>query len=133
VLFVGTADDTALSVETGNRLPGPWRDLSGRTTLPRLAAVLAAADAVVGNDTGPLHLAAALGRPCVAPYTCTRTARHGPFGVPGGGVETGVPCGGSYLKRCPHGMVCLTDLTPDKLWPPLAEVLSAWRSTCRSA
>ena len=34
---------------------------------------------MLGNDTGPLHLAAALGRPCVAPYTCTRVALHGPY------------------------------------------------------
>ena len=87
---------------------------------------------MIGNDTGPLHLTAALGRPCVAPYTCTRVALHGPYGFPGG-VETAVGCGGSYLKRCPHGMACMTDLTPGKLWPPLAEVLSAWARRCRSA
>jgi lipopolysaccharide heptosyltransferase I len=128
VLFVGTADDTALSVETGNRLPGPWRDLSGRTTLPRLAAVLAAADAVVGNDTGPLHLAAALGVPCVAPYTCTRVTLHGPYTSMAGGVETRVACGGSYRKTCGN-MICMPELTPDRLWPRLAEVLDAWQRT----
>jgi lipopolysaccharide heptosyltransferase I len=127
VLFVGAADDTALSLEAASRLRGPSRDLTGKTSLPRLAALLAAVDVMVANDTGPLHLAAALGRPCVAPYTCTKTALHGPYGVAGGGVETSVACRGSYLKQCPHGMVCMADLTPDKLWRPLAEVLDAWR------
>jgi heptosyltransferase-1 len=133
VLFVGTADDTPLSLEVARSLRGPSRDFTGKTSLPRLAALLSLSDVVVANDTGPLHLAAALGRPCVAPYTCTRAALHGPYGAAGGGVETAVACGGSYLKRCPHGMVCMADLTPAKLWGPLSEVLAAWRSHCRSA
>ncbi len=128
VLFVGASDDTALSLEVASRLRGPSRDLTGKTSLPRLAALLAAVDVMVANDTGPLHLAAALGRPCVAPYTCTKTALHGPYGG-SGGVETSVACRGSYLKQCPHGMICMPDLTPDKLWRPLAEVLDAWRSS----
>lgn len=133
VLFVGTAEDTALSLETARGVRGPSRDFTGKTSLPRLAALLSLADVMVANDTGPLHLAAALGRPCVAPYTCTKAALHGPFGAAGGGVETAVACGGSYLKRCPHGMVCMTDLTPAALWGPLSEVLAAWAKRSRSA
>jgi heptosyltransferase-1 len=133
VVFVGSANDTPLSRETARSLCGPFRDLTGKTSLPRLAALLAQVDVMVANDTGPLHLAAALGRPCIAPYTCTKTALHGPYGAAGGGVETAVACGGSYLKRCPQGMICMSELTPGKLWNPLFEVLSAWRSRCRSA
>src|SRR5262245_18179727 len=90
VVFVGTPDEAELARSVAGQLSGPWRDLCGRTTLPQLAAVLASADAMLANDTGPLHLAAALGRPVVAPYTCTRVRRHGPYGQPGAGVETGV-------------------------------------------
>jgi lipopolysaccharide heptosyltransferase I len=132
VLFVGTADDAALTLETAGRLRGASRDFTGKTTLPRLAALLSRIDVMVANDTGPLHLAAALGRPCVAPYTCTKVVLHGPLGSTGG-VETAVACGGSYLKRCPNSLVCMTDLTPDKLWGPLAEVLTAWSRRSRSA
>jgi ADP-heptose:LPS heptosyltransferase len=108
------------------------RDLTGRTTLPRLAALLSLCDVMVGNDTGPLHLAAALGRPCVAPYTCTRVALHGPYTSMAGGVETRVPCAGSYLKTCDK-MICMPELTPDRLWPRLAEVLDTWQRNSRSA
>ena len=69
----------------------------------------------------------ALGRPCVAPYTCTKVALHGPYGAMAGGVATTVACAGSYLRVCPNGMICMADLTPEKLWPPLAEVLSCRR------
>src|SRR5262249_23756814 len=123
VLFVGTADDAEPTHEVAGRLPGPCRDFTGKTSLPRLVALLDRADLMVANDTGPLHLAAALGRPCVAPYTCTKTACHGPYGALPGGVETRVACAGSYLKRCPHGMICLNDLSPDRLWPAVVEGL----------
>jgi heptosyltransferase-1 len=132
-VFVGGGEDSALSQGVVAGLRSEALDLTGRTTLPQLAAVLTACDVMLSNDTGPLHLAAALGKPCVAPYTCTRAAKHGPYGVPGGGVETAVACGGSYLKTCPHGMVCMTDLTPDRVWPAFAEVLAAWAARSRSA
>ena len=107
-------------------------DLTGRTTLPRLAAVLARADAMLANDTGPLHLAAALGRPVVAPYTCTKVRLNGPYGGERGAVESRVWCQGSYLKRCGR-MECMAELTPERLWPVLYEVLRRWESRTRSA
>jgi lipopolysaccharide heptosyltransferase I len=125
-VLVGGADETHLSAAVTTRLGGPARDLTGRTTLPQLAALLAAADAVVANDTGPLHLAAALGRPVVAPYTCTKVRLNGPYGS-AGGVEARVWCQGSYLKRCPR-MECMAELTPDRLWPALREALGTWES-----
>jgi heptosyltransferase-1 len=132
VFFVGGDDETPLAEAVRARLIGPTLDLTGRTTLPQMAALLERADVMVANDTGPLHLAAALGRPVVAPYTCTRVRRNGPYGCARGAVETTVRCGGSYIKRCSR-MVCMTELTPDRLWPPLHEVLRTWQSRNQSA
>jgi heptosyltransferase I len=125
IVFVGTPDEAALAAEASVGLAGPVLDLSGRTTLPELAAVLEVCDAMVANDTGPLHLAAALGRPVVAPYTCTQARLTGPYGSRGA-VETKVWCAGSELQRCPR-MECMDELTPDRLWPPLAGVLNKWQ------
>jgi heptosyltransferase-1 len=90
---------------------------------------------MLANDTGPLHLAAAIGTPCVAPYTCTRVAKHGPYGIGHTGIETGVACAGSYLRNCPNGMICMDDLTPAKLWPALRNVFSQVTLcvTCKTA
>lgn len=124
-LFLGTREDTEASRQVASSLPGAIHDLTGKTSLPRLSALLSLCDAMVGNDTGPLHLAAALGLPCIAPYTCTRVSLHGPYTSMKGGIETKVPCGGSYRKTCPD-MICMPELTPDRLWPHLAEILNAW-------
>jgi lipopolysaccharide heptosyltransferase I len=124
-LLVGSADEGALARDI------PALDLIGRTTLPQLASLLSHADVVLANDSGPLHLAAALGRPVVAPYTCTKIVKHGPYGRQGA-VASSVACQGSYLKRC-NSLACMTELTPDKLWPALDEALCRCRSRSRSA
>jgi lipopolysaccharide heptosyltransferase I len=129
--FVGAPDEAPLAQQVIAQLRGPCRDFVGTTTLPQLAALLDAADVMIANDTGPLHLAAALGRPCVAPYTCTQVRRHGPYGQ-AGGIETAVWCKGSYIRTCDR-LECMTELTPDRLWPTLSNALSAWAPRSRSA
>jgi heptosyltransferase-1 len=131
VFFVGGEEETAAALAVRRRLSGPSRDLTGRTTLPRLAALLERADVMLANDTGPLHLAAALGRPIIAPYTCTRVRLNGPYPFQPGTVETTVSCRGSYVKRCSR-LECMAELTPERLWSSLAEVMRAWqnRSAC---
>jgi lipopolysaccharide heptosyltransferase I len=127
VVLVGAPNETELSADVQRRITGPSVDLTGRTSLPQLAAVLARADVMLANDTGPLHLAAALGRPVVAPYTCTKVLLNGPYGAASGAVESRVWCQGSYLKRCGR-MECMDELTPERLWPHLREVLQSWQA-----
>src|SRR5207248_7929016 len=102
-----------------------FRDFTGKTSLPRLAALLSLCDVMVSNDTGPLHLAAALGRPTIAPYTCTRVALHGPYGQFHRTVSADIACQGSYLRTCPH-LNCLPTLPPNRLLPLVVEALSSW-------
>ena len=132
VFFVGGSDETHLARRTAGRLGGPSHDLTGCTSLPQLAALLSNADVMVANDTGPLHLAAALGRPVVAPYTCTKIRLSGPYGQEAGAVETRVWCQGSYVKKCDR-LECMAELTPDRLWPVMERILSAWQSNSLSA
>ena len=87
---------------------------------------------MVANDTGPLHLAVALGRPVVSPFTCTQVRLTGPYGREPFAVQTNVHCAGSLLKKCAR-LECLAELTPERLWPPLAEVLRQWEITRQSA
>jgi ADP-heptose:LPS heptosyltransferase len=113
-------------------LAGPICQLTGRTTLPQLVAVLAESDVMIANDTGPLHLAVALGRPVVAPYTCTLIEKTGPYRQETHAVATSIWCRGSYLKTCPR-MECMAELTPAKLWPALEAILRTWQQTHHAA
>ncbi len=77
-------------------------DLTGKTTIKQLAAILPKMATLLTNDTGPMHLAAALGVPVVGVFTCTSPVRSGPPGDQHELVSTNVGCAASYKKRCPH-------------------------------
>jgi heptosyltransferase-1 len=68
--------ETAQAIAVG----GPGAVLAPPTSIPELAGLLRRATAVVAGDTGPLHLAAAVGTPCVGLYGPTRAERNGPYG-----------------------------------------------------
>jgi lipopolysaccharide heptosyltransferase I len=127
VFLVGGTEETPGATSVRRRLSGPSIDLTGRTSLPHLVALLKRADVMLANDTGPLHLAAALGRPVVAPYTCTSVRLNGPYPVQPGAIETAVHCRGSYIQHCSR-LDCMAELMPDRLWPSLAEMMRAWMS-----
>jgi heptosyltransferase-1/heptosyltransferase-2 len=57
---------------------------------------------------------------------------NGPYGQTSGAVQSRVWCQGSYLTRCPR-LECMAELTPERLWPALEEVLMRWRIRNRSA
>jgi len=131
-VLIGAPDEQPIGAKLHSLIEGPARNYTGRTDLARMVALLAKADAVIANDTGPLHVAAALGRPVVAPYTCTQVRLHGPYGVERGPVETAVWCQGSYRKKCDR-LECMPELRPERLWYFLREVLTKWSQSSRSA
>ena len=115
-MVVGAGEDRPLVDELLGHLNGvPALDLSGRTSLPQLAATMAACDCVLSNDTGPLHLAAATGAAVVGVYTCTSPAKTGPYGPKARSVSSRIWCAGSCVKTCPR-MECMAELTADRVW-----------------
>jgi lipopolysaccharide heptosyltransferase I len=129
VVLVGAPDDIALSSELAQQLAFPVVNLTGRTSMAELAALLGLMDLMISNDTGPLHLAAALGVACLGVYLCTQVQRHGPYAganTANRGVATTVACAGSYHRVCPQQLECMTELTAERLWPHWKEHLDTW-------
>lgn len=81
-------------------------------SLPELAALLYRADLAVGGDTGPIHLAEAVGTETVSFYGPTRASRNGPpHGVH---IQSPVDCTGCVKRTCPKAVMdCLTAIKPD--------------------
>lgn len=104
------------------------RDLGGATDLAQLAAVIEGAAAIVVGNTGPAHLAAAVGTPVVSLYAPTVPAvRWRPWRVPHAILSEAVPCAGCRARTCPvPGHPCIDDL-------PLAAVLEAVRRLALTA
>jgi len=95
---------------------GVARDLGGRTSLPALAALLARAGCLVVGNTGPAHLAAAVGTPVVSLFAPTVPfGQWGPYRVPHVRLGDGAAaCRHTRATRCPvPGHPCLSDIEPD--------------------
>ncbi len=97
VVVAGGPDVEELAV----RIPEA-RNLVGRTDLRQLVALLDRADLVIANDSGPMHIAAALGRPLVTMYGPTNPVRTGPYGRDDSVVRLDIPCSPCYSRRCSH-------------------------------
>lgn len=100
--------------------------LAGHTDLPTLAAVLHAAALCVANDSGPMHLAAALGTPTVGIFGSTSPAWTAPRGLAARSVGPApVPCSPCFLRTCPYARECLTGLHPETVLAVVDALLDA--------
>jgi ADP-heptose:LPS heptosyltransferase len=106
VVVTGGPDERALTARVAG---AAGIDLGGRTSFAGLARVLADADAVVVGNTGPAHLAAAVGTPVVSLFAPTVPAvRWRPWRVPHELLYVDVPCAGCRARECPvPGHPCL--------------------------
>jgi lipopolysaccharide heptosyltransferase I len=84
-----------------SQIPGAV-DLTCKTTLRQLTALLERADLVVANDSGPMHIASALGRPLVTPFGPTNPVRTGPFGRMDSVIKLDIVCSPCYSRTCSH-------------------------------
>jgi ADP-heptose:LPS heptosyltransferase len=114
-VVTGAAGEAALCAEVARGPRDGVLDLAGATTLAQLAEVLAAAACVVVGNTGPAHLAAAVGTPVVSLFAPTVPAvRWRPWGVPLELLHTDVPCAGCRARACPvPGHPCLGGVEVD--------------------
>lgn len=131
-VIVGAKADRAASEEMTHRIhaavpSAAVLDLTGRTTIKELAAVVSSVDAMFSNDSGPLHLAAELGTPSLGVFTCTSAVRSGPPGHAHEFVSTEVACAASYHKTCPHTgeqhLACHHALTAERVWMGLQRLI----------
>jgi len=133
VILAGSRADVriAQSVESALRKfisGGTVLNLAGQTTLPQLSALLQSAALLFSNDSGPMHLAAALGTPVLAIFTCTDPVRSGPSGQIHELLSAEVACAGSYKKRCPHRgtqhLACMDALSTETVYAALVRLMT---------
>lgn len=108
-LFVGSAGDRGLF--DGLDVSGLEGSFAfGRTTLKGLAALLGRATVLITNDSGPMHVAAAVGTPCAAFFGPTDHKRTGPYGDGHRIISAGVECAPCFRRDC-KDVKCLTGIT----------------------
>jgi heptosyltransferase-2 len=115
VAVLGGPQDAEPVAETIAAAGGAARDLSGRFRLGELAALLESADLLITNDTGPMHLAAAVGTRCLAVFGSTSPEWTAPRGRGHRVVRNPVPCAPCFQRRCRIGTPCLEGIAAERV------------------
>ncbi len=124
VWLIGSAKDAAVGAEIEALSGGAGRNLCGRTDLAQAIDLLSCARLVVSNDSGLMHVAAALDRPLVALYGSSSTAYTPPLSQRVRLVSLGLECSPCFERECPLGhFKCLNGLLPDRVFDEIHGVL----------
>ncbi len=124
VIFTGTEPEQSLVAEIQAAMGIASYSLVGSLNLGELAALIAIAPVLIANNTGPVHIAAAVGTPVVDLYALTNP-QHTPWGVPHRVLFHDVPCKYCYKSICPeehHN--CLRLVTPESVVNAVYELLN---------
>ena len=124
-VLLGTAADAVFAAAVIRATRPPARDLTGRTSLRQLMAVLARADVAFGPDSGALHVAAAVGTPVVSLWGATSADRSAPYGYERHTIRGDAPCAPCFLRDCPIGRVCMRAISADRVVGQAMEALAA--------
>ena len=112
---LGGEEDRAAGAEIAGASAARCLDLTGKLTLPEMVEWLRLSALMITNDTGPMHVAAALGRPVVALFGPTEPRRTGPYGQLAHVLQHPLPCVPCMKSRCSwhQRFECLRGLAPE--------------------
>lgn len=114
IWLFGSPKDHAVAEEISHLAPGTCCNLCGATTLAQAVDLLAMTDLVVCNDSGLMHVAAALGRPLVALYGSSSPGFTPPLSKQADILSLQLDCSPCFKRECPLGHLdCLNRLSPE--------------------
>ena len=120
VWLVGSAKDRHAAEEINQLAGAQCTNLCGSTDLGDALALLACAQLVISNDSGLMHLAAALDRPMLALFGSSSPQFTPPLSAQAQVIKLNIECSPCFKRECPLGHFnCMTQLTPDMVWEKL--------------
>jgi heptosyltransferase-2 len=119
VIIVGGPDDVEAGESVMHLSGGLARNLAGRTSLRETIWLMRSAAAMVTNDTGPMHVASAIGIPVVTWYGAANEDEIAPPSPHTTILNARVPCSPCVKESCANGLICLTGITPDMVMSAL--------------
>ncbi len=124
ILFTwGNESEMNAASNIASQVTGDTRIIN-RLPLKTLAALFKHVDLVVGGDTGPVHLAAAVGTPTVSLYRSSDGSESGPRGNRHIIVQAPLPCTRCFKTSCPHDAKCRESITVDAMFSGVSKLLS---------
>lgn len=130
VVFFGDQATAPVVKEICEGLPSRVLNLAGMTTLRELAALITQCDVLLTNDSGPMHVADALGTPIVALFGSTSEIMTGPYRL-GTLIHKHVECSPCYQRTCPIDFRCMKRIEADEVYEAVVKILNTKRSKLR--
>jgi heptosyltransferase I len=132
VVFTGSNSDRPVIHRIMGMMPCAPLSLAGQTSLKELAYLYTRCRLLVTTDTGPMHMAAAMGCPVVALFGPTAPWRTGPYGTGHTVIRSDAGCSPCFNKRCDH-MTCMKEIRVDQVFEGVKEVLAAGRWSAKTS
>lgn len=127
VIYFGDPNGAPLVHEICKDMPERVIDLAGKTTLRELMALINCCSVFLSNDSGPMHMAAALKVPVLALFGSTSEIKTGPYGI-GKVIHKHVDCSPCYKRTCPIDFRCMTRIGVDEVYQQLKEMIDENRN-----
>jgi len=122
-VVIGSMDDRILADEVVEASKGKAISIAGKTDLKAMMEVIKGARFMVTNDTGPMHIAVALGIRVFAIFGPADPARTGPYGKGHSVIREDVPCAPCFRRTCAD-MRCMNDLSAGKVYEIIREKIA---------
>jgi heptosyltransferase-2 len=127
IVYFGDGSTMSLVKEICQGLPPRVINLSGLTSLRELASLISLCDVLLTNDSGPMHIADALGTSVVALFGSTNEKVTGPYRS-GSIIHKHVACSPCYQRTCPIDFRCMKQIETDEV---CREILHALKRSCK--
>jgi heptosyltransferase-1 len=124
IVFTGSRQDRVEIDKIMQRMNKKPANLAGQTSLKELAYLYSKCRLLVTTDTGPMHIAAAMGCPVVALFGPTAPWRTGPYGDGHRVIREEIECSPCFKKTCDH-LSCMKNITVDKVFETVKELINA--------
>lgn len=122
VIFTGSAQDRPVIEEISNAMRRSPMNLAGGTDLKELAYLYSRCRVLVTTDTGPMHMAVAMGCPVVALFGPTAPWRTGPYGPGHKVIRADLDCSPCFKKRC-RDWICMKEIKVEEVFEAVKETI----------
>ena len=128
VWLFGSENDRAATAQINREVDGACLDLTGRTSIAEAVDLLSLVDVVVTNDSGLMHIAAALDKKIIALFGSSDPKFTPPLHPAANVISLNMACAPCFEHECPLGHTkCLTDLKPARVTTAIAQITGADR------
>ncbi len=123
IVFTGSMEDKAIIEAISKMMKANPVNLAGKTSLKELACLYSVCDALVTTDTGPMHIAVAMGCRVIALFGPTDPLRTGPYGQEHEVVLSDIECRPCFKKKCEQ-MTCMKQISVEQCFETIKRILN---------